>query len=408
MRYYLRIVVATALSLWVSATGAEESRVVQKLKAAQPVKIVCLGDSVTGVYYHTGGRRAYPEMLEIAIESAWPKGKVSVINAGISGNTTADGLKRFDNDVLSHQPDLVTVMFGLNDMVRVPIAEFEANLAEFIRRCRAGGAEVLLCTPNSVIDTSPRPIARLVEYCGAVKRVAEQRQVPVCDVYGAYESLRGRDPLQWRMMLSDEIHPNMDGHKLTAETLCRSIAERDVSLDPVGPPQPAMPRLLTLVNSGKPIRVLAMDPYDRWIAPALKSVVPDCKVEVTCWSTAGRTLAEIEQEAKGIRNAAPDVVLVAVPLAVTPEVDSPPEEAIRAYRWILNWSLSFGQQQWDVAGIAPSVLKAPAGPEERARDAFARRMILAQDLSLVGRAEGDASPPERILESWLRTQLGDR
>jgi hypothetical protein len=38
-----------------------------KLKAGEPVKIVCLGDSVTGIYYHTGGRRAYPEMLGLAL-----------------------------------------------------------------------------------------------------------------------------------------------------------------------------------------------------------------------------------------------------------------------------------------------------------------------------------------------------
>jgi lysophospholipase L1-like esterase len=54
----------------------------------KPVTIVCLGDSVTGVYYHTGGKRAYPEMLEIAIKRAFPKANVTVINAGISGHTT--------------------------------------------------------------------------------------------------------------------------------------------------------------------------------------------------------------------------------------------------------------------------------------------------------------------------------
>lgn len=36
----------------------------------QPITIVCLGDSVTGVYYHTGGHRAYPEMLELALKAA--------------------------------------------------------------------------------------------------------------------------------------------------------------------------------------------------------------------------------------------------------------------------------------------------------------------------------------------------
>ena len=73
----------------------------------KPVTIVCLGDSVTGVYYHTGGRRAYPEMLEIAIKLAVPKAKVTVINAGISGHTTQNGLERLDRDVGFRRTDVV-------------------------------------------------------------------------------------------------------------------------------------------------------------------------------------------------------------------------------------------------------------------------------------------------------------
>src|SRR6516225_7432717 len=75
----------------------------------EPVKIVCIGDSITGVYYHTGGRRAYPEMLQIALKRAYPKAKVQVINAGISGNILPLGLARLERDVLSHKPQLVTI-----------------------------------------------------------------------------------------------------------------------------------------------------------------------------------------------------------------------------------------------------------------------------------------------------------
>lgn len=408
MRYGLRILAAVVLGLVVTTAGAIEPCVVKKLAAHRPVKIVCLGDSVTGVYYHTGGRRAYPEMLQLALKQAWPGAEATVVNAGISGNTTVDALKRLDRDVLSHAPDLVTVMFALNDMVRVPLADFEANLVEIIRRCRAAGAEVLLCTPNSVIDTPHRPVSRLVEYCDGTKRVAERQQASVCDVYAAYEALRTRDPLAWRLLLSDEIHPNMDGHKLTAQTICRSTIDREVSLASTGPPLPAMPKLQVLVAEGKPLRVLAMPPHDKLIKPALEAVIPAAKVEVRSWPTADQSLAQLEQTAKQVRSAPPDLVLVAVPLAVTPDVQSPPEEAIRAYRWVLNWSLSFGLQQWDVVGIAPSVLQADLTPEEKRRDDFARRMIRAQDLSLIARQDNDTSPSEQILQSWLRDQLGGK
>ena len=59
--------------------------------AKEPVRIVCIGDSITGVYYHSGSVRAYPEMLQIALRKIHPKTKITVRNAGISGDTCSNG-----------------------------------------------------------------------------------------------------------------------------------------------------------------------------------------------------------------------------------------------------------------------------------------------------------------------------
>ncbi|MGE5192491.1 MAG: SGNH/GDSL hydrolase family protein [Deltaproteobacteria bacterium] len=383
-------------------------RLAEKLAAAQPVKIACLGDSVTGVYYHTGGRRAYPEMLPHALEQAFPGSRVAVVNAGVSGNSTHDALKRLQKDVLDHKPDLVTVMFGLNDMVRVPIADYQANLKTIVEKCRGIGAEILLCTPNAIIETGGRPTARLIEYCAAMKEVGKQLNVPVCDCYAAHAALRERDPLAWRLMMSDPIHPNMDGHKLNAVAICRSISGREVSLKTIAPLQPAIPRTLARLRAGEPIRVLAMAPYDRMIEKALQASVPGAKVETTAWATADQSLGQIEEAAKTVRAKPHDLVLVAVPAAVTPSEDPPPEAGIASYSWILNWSLSFGHQEWDVVALAPSVLKADLSEAERSAEEFTRRMVAAQDLSLTARAAGDRSPPEKILENWLRDQVSKK
>jgi hypothetical protein len=203
-------------------------------------------------------------------------------------------------------------MFGLNDLTVLPIADFRANLTEIIRRCRHAGAEVLLCTPNSVITTSDRPVPKL------------------------------------------------------------------------------------------------MEPLDEVIAKALHAVFPDAKIEVLRWPTAGQSLAQIETASKTVRGAPVDLVLIAVPASVTPPAESPAEEQIRSHSWILNWSLSFGRQEWDVVVVAPSVLQTELTPQEQAADLFARRMVQAQDLNLITRQSGDSSPPERILEVWFRTQLAGK
>ena len=125
------------------AAGPEKTR--QLLAdGKEPVRIVCIGDSITGVYYHSGGLRAYPEMLHIALQKLRPKASITVRNAGISGDTSRGGLARLERDVLAHKPHLVTIMFGMNDLVRAPAAGFIGNMRQIIQRCRAAGAEVVL------------------------------------------------------------------------------------------------------------------------------------------------------------------------------------------------------------------------------------------------------------------------
>ena len=151
-------------------------RVVALLQTGQePVRVVCFGDSITGVYYHTGGRRAWCDMLGIALKRLYPQARVEMFNAGISGNTSAAGLKRIEKDVLARRPHLVVVMFGMNDTARAPREQFEANLKSIVDRCRGIGAAVVLCTPNSVYPNEPRPVERLAQFAESVRRVGETR-----------------------------------------------------------------------------------------------------------------------------------------------------------------------------------------------------------------------------------------
>lgn len=381
-------------------------RIDSRLKAGEPVKVVCLGDSVTGVYYHTGGRRAYPEMLELALKRLYPDAKVTVVNAGISGNSTRNGLSRLDREVLDHKPDLVTVMFGLNDIVGVPVEEYRTNLKTIAERCRKQGAEVLFCTPNAIFDDGgTRTTAKLVEYCGTMKEVGKELGVPVCDCYAAHVSARERDAAAWRLMMSDAIHPNMDGHKLNAVEIARTISGRETSLDSVEPLQPAIPRTLKRMKEGEPLRVLAMTPVDEVVEKALRAVAPNSKVEVIRWPTEGKTLQQLEVEAKEVRGKPVDLVVIAIPAAITPG-EKPIESNVASFIWTLNWSLSFGHQEWDVIVVAPSVLKAEPGPAEQKAEAFTRRMVKAQDLGLIGRMKGDGRKPEEIVGEWLKGQSG--
>ncbi len=368
----------------------------------EPVRIVCIGDSITGVYYHTGGLRAYPEMLEIALHKLYPQAQVTVRNAGISGDTTKGALARLDRDVLAHKPHLVTVMFGMNDMVRTPLAEFQSNLKEIIARCRQAGAEVLLCTQNSVVDTKARPSSKLAEFTQAIRDVGKQESLGVADCFSAYEAVRAKDTLEWSLLHSDEIHPNMDGHKVFASTIAQSISGKAVSLNDVGPPQPAMRHTLSQLKDGKPIKVLAMPPYDQLIAPALTRLYPDAKITVTTWPTAGQSLAQLDAAAKKVRAMTMDLVLIAVPASAAADGH---EDFHKHYSWIMNWSLSFGLQQWDVVVVPPPPGIPKLTASERLHKDFARRLIIAQDLHMIEGAPEDKRPLPELLAAWLTENM---
>ena len=364
--------------------------------------IVCLGDSVTGVYYHTGGQRAYPEMLELGLRQLFPNAGIKVINAGISGQTTVEGLERLERDVLSKQPDLVTISFGLNDVTRVAPEKFRENLEMLVNRCRARNCQVVLCTPNAVIDTPNRPIQKLLTYCEIIRSVGRDLSVPVCDQYRAAERLRSHAPWAWRLTMSDEIHPNLDGHKRMAEELCQTIAARTLSLEGIEPPRPVLAKVKTLLQKQHSFKVLAMSPYHSMVEVALKSLNPNAIVEVTPWTVQGKSIVALENEAKAmVRTLKPDLVVIAVPGDVAAETD---EQFVHSYSWIMNWSLSFGHQEWDCIVVDPSV----AGSDKISkRDELCRRLVRAQGLELISRPSEDTRAPWELLKDWFVRQSND-
>ena len=219
----------------------------------------------------------------------------------------------------------------------------------------------------------------------------------MCDQFAAGESLRAKDAWAWRLTMSDEIHPNMDGHKRMAQELCRTITGKEVSLAEVGPPPDFLARTRELLKQGKPVKVLAMPPFDGFAGSALKQLHPQAVVEVTPWPTDGKSLAELERAANQlVRSMKPDLVILAVPANAAAATD---EEFVRSYSWTMNWSLSFGHQEWDCVVVHPSVV---APDISVPRGELVRQLVHAQDLTLIDRPTGDRSPAEVLFGNALK------
>ncbi len=194
------------------------SRTRSDLEAGADVTIVAYGDSITAGF---AVRRGFPSFWKEMLDEKYPEAGLEMINSGISGDTTLDGLSRLDWAVLSYEPDLVTINFGINDCVLgLGLEEFEMNLVEMVRRIRAGpGSEVLLLS-SQPLETPPYD--RLVlDYYQAIERVAREMDVGFVDVHGAWmRRVEQGTPLS-SLILPGLDHPNEAGYRIIAEELMR-------------------------------------------------------------------------------------------------------------------------------------------------------------------------------------------
>ena len=188
------------------------------MEKGRSVTIVAFGDSITAGF---AVRRGFPSFWREKLQNKYPKAKIELVNSGISGDTTLDGLARLDWSVLSYEPDLVTINFGINDCVLgLDLAEFEENFVEMVRRIRSGPASEVLLLSSQPLETPPYD-KWVQDYYQAVERVALEMDVGFVDVFGAWmERVNLGTPLG-SLILSGLDHPNEAGYRIIAEELMK-------------------------------------------------------------------------------------------------------------------------------------------------------------------------------------------
>jgi len=176
------------------------------------VTVLCLGDSLTEGY-GLAQSEAFPALVERRLH-AEGRGDVRVINAGISGSTSASGPARLRWQ-LRGEPDVLLLALGANDGLRgLDLELTRRNLEEVIRLAKQAELRILIAgmklPPN---------------YGEAYTRRFEQMYVELAGAYGLplipflLEGVAGRPELN----LSDGIHPNARGQKIVAETVYRHL-----------------------------------------------------------------------------------------------------------------------------------------------------------------------------------------
>jgi acyl-CoA thioesterase-1 len=181
--------------------------------AAEGPLVVFLGDSLTAGY-GLDAEQAFPAVVGATLAS---EGRpVRVVNAGVSGDTSAGGLARLEW-LLQQKPDVLVVGLGANDGLRgQPPEATEANLVEIVRRAKGSGSKVLLLgmkIPPSYGPSYARRFERLYD------RVADATDVPLMPFL--LDGVAAKPELN----LPDGIHPNAEGHRVVAGNLAPYVRD---------------------------------------------------------------------------------------------------------------------------------------------------------------------------------------
>ena len=184
-----------------AATKAEDNR---------PI-IVAFGNSLTAGY-DLSESESYPSQLQLLLDARGYRYRV--VNAGVSGDTTAQGLNRIQI-VLDYKPVVVIVELGPNDGLRgMPIESTRANLEEIISQFQKARAKVVLAgmtLPPNYTRSYIRSFERIYV------ELARKHDLTLIPFF--LEGVAAREDLN----LSDGIHPNASGSKIVAENVLKYI-----------------------------------------------------------------------------------------------------------------------------------------------------------------------------------------
>ncbi len=218
-----------------------------------PITIVALGDSVTQGCFEPNVidyDAVYWSVLRKKILEVRNYVPVNTINTGIGGSSAPEALPRLDSQVICHNPDLIIVCFGLND-VNGELDVYIDALREIFGKCQACGAEVIFMTPNMLntyvtddVYEGYRDYAfetakmqnegKMDLFMDSAVALANEMGVTVCDCYKKWKELSKTEDTT--MMLINRInHPTREMHKLFADMLFETIfAGTDIVANAVG------------------------------------------------------------------------------------------------------------------------------------------------------------------------------
>jgi acyl-CoA thioesterase I len=183
--------------------------------------LVCLGDSLTAGYgasrpSEVDKSNSYPAFLQ-------KKVKLTVINAGISGDTAAGGLARVNKDVLNKNPKAVIILLGANDFFKSrPASDTKRDLQAIINKVKHENRKIYLASfigdaawEASYLEALPIMPPGIIALLADYKKIYAELRSENADI--GYISNIWKDI--GKNQMSDPIHPNAEGYSIMADNI---------------------------------------------------------------------------------------------------------------------------------------------------------------------------------------------
>ncbi len=198
-----------------------------------PIKIVFFGDSITQAGVNPGG---YIDKMKTMLEKQGIKDKYQLIGAGIGGNKIYDLYLRYEEDVLVHNPDMVVIWVGVNDVwhktsfgTGTDADKFERFYVTLLKKLQARGIKVVLATPAAIgerTDFSNQQDGDLNRYSQIIRDIAAKFDCPVADFrkeFLKYNLEKNATNKEAGILTTDRVHLNDVGNQLVADILMKIL-----------------------------------------------------------------------------------------------------------------------------------------------------------------------------------------
>jgi len=208
------------------------------MKIERNMKLLFTGDSITdcGRGYPVGmGDNlgdGYVAMVDNKFKTDLSNHNIKILNTGISGNTVVDLESRWQDDVINHKPDCLSVMIGINDVWQqfdnfangnlVEINRYEQTYRTLLSEVKNNLAGLVIMSPYYIEPDKQNPIRKAMDAYGNVAmKLAKEFDATFVNVQTGFDIYLKNN--SYNTICDDHVHPNHTGHQIIATSFLNAI-----------------------------------------------------------------------------------------------------------------------------------------------------------------------------------------